>query len=140
MKALWAWYHGEAGRPWLMPDWSCFELVVAGQRAEGLLPGFQATYGERRSPDGKPETDEAWAARLLVRQLARGLRCHRRLDRPVAGAACLFRDPDGRPFHVGLYMPDGRMAHVNTTTATTLADIGPGTEYHAMLDGFYVPV
>lgn len=138
-ETLWAWYRGQAGRPWEMPAWSCFELLVSGQRAAGLMPRFSAAYGERRSPDGKPESDAAWASRLLLRQIARGLAAYRRLERPVAGAACLFRDPDGRPVHVGLYMPDGRMAHVNTTTATTLASIGPGTDYHAALEGFYVP-
>lgn len=31
------------------------------------------------------------------------------------------------------------MAHVNTTTATTLAEIGPGTDYYQAIGGFYVP-
>ena len=113
--------------------------MVAGQLAAGIHPVFRATYGERRSPGGTPESDESWAARLLVRQLATGLRSFSQIKKPVPGAGVLFRDPDGRPIHVGVYMPDGRMAHVNTTTATTLASIGAGSDYHGALSGFYLP-
>lgn len=128
---LWDWFNGVVGRGWELRVWDCFCLLVDGQRAAGLSPHWCPAYH-----DG--EAGARGAQRAFVREIAAGLRHYRRIDQAAPGAAALFRV--GKvPIHVGLVMRPGLMAHVNIETATTLAEYGPGTDYHAAFEGYYVP-
>ncbi|MEO1187727.1 MAG: hypothetical protein AAFW60_01545 [Pseudomonadota bacterium] len=127
---LWAWYNSVAGRPWQLRTWDCFQLLLDGQATIGLGRAFEPTYRKGASTPGG-------AARALSRNFVRGFSNFTRVD-PQPGAAVLFRERRV-PVHVGLYLGANRMAHVNVHTATTIAEIGPRSDYFFSLDGFYVP-
>ncbi len=132
MTPLWAWYNRVAGRAWALREWDCFSLLRDGQRVAGLVPAFVPDYG---TADGSGMS----AQRVFARQMSRGLRQFRKIETPIPGAGVLFRE--GRvPIHVGLWMAPNLMAHANIETATTLAEFGPGTDYHFCFEGFYVPI
>lgn len=124
---LWVWYNGVAGRAYQLGVWDCFQLLLDGQAAIDLGRAFEPAYRK----GGDPE-------RTFLRNFTRGFAAFEKTETAVPGAAVLFRL--GRvPIHVGLVMGQGLMAHANTTTATTLAQYGPGTDYHTLFAGFYVP-
>lgn len=126
---LWAWCNTVLGRPYELQIWDCFQLLLEGQAEAGWERAFEPAY--REDPNADP-------GRTMLRNFARGFRRFRQIETPELGAAALFRD-EGVPVHVGMWMAPGIMIHVNTKTATTLAEIGPGTDYHFSLAGFYVP-
>lgn len=126
---LWAWCNSVLGRPYALQSWDCFQLLLDGQAKVGWHRAFEPEY--RSDPNADP-------GRTMIRNFARGFRTFKEVDAPQLGAAVLFRD-EGVPVHVGLWVAPHTMIHVNTTTATTLAEIGPGTDYHFNLAGFYVP-
>lgn len=106
--------------------------MLEGQSELSLGRAFEPSYREVGE-------DADAAGRTMLRNFSRGLTRFRKLEAPQIGAAALFRN--GKvPVHVGLWVAPGLMLHVNQTTATTLAEIGEGTDYFFSLDGFYVPV
>lgn len=127
--ALWAWCNGVLGRPYEKQDWDCFQLLLDGQSVAGWHRAFEPTY--------RSHTAEQ-PGMTMLRNFSRGFRKFKEIEVPQLGAAVLFR-VDQVPVHVGLWMAPNLMVHVNTTTATTLAEFGPGTDYHFNLAGFYVP-
>ncbi len=126
---LWAWFNEVVGRPYELQTWDCFQLLLEGQSVAGWHRAFEPSYSD--SP-------AATAEKTLLRNFKRGFQTFQRIEEPQLGAAVLFR-VERVPVHVGIWMAPNLMAHVNTTTATTLAEIGPGTDYHFNLEGFYVP-
>ncbi len=128
-ERLWAWCNEVLGRPYEKQTWDCFQLLLEGQSVAGWHRAFEPTYRE--------QSEEA-PGKTMLRNFSRGFRRFKEIEEPQLGAAVLFRD-ERVPIHVGLWMAPNTMIHVNTTTATTLAEIGPGTDYHFNLAGFYVP-
>ncbi len=127
---LWGWCNEVIGRPYELQTWDCFQLLLEGQSVAGWHRAFEPVYRDGEEVD---------PGRTMVRNFARGFKQFKQVETPQLGAAVLFRE-DRVPIHVGLWMGPNLMVHTNVHTATTLAEFGPGTDYHFCLDGFYVPI